>query len=246
MSDLSNKDDFGDVSGFYPKRREGMGNFLIGMLTGAVVVIGILLLIFGIWGNKAFPLPFLSSPTPLPTDTPTLTLTFTPSLTLEPTASTPSVTPTPACPAEYTVAAGDLLSVIAQKCGISVEAIKALNPTIDPNNIQVGQKILLPPPGTGFTPTAIPSNQPVGSIIAVLVQQGDTLEGLATKCLTTKDDLIKLNKITDPNFLTVGSELKCHYGIATPIPTHPSSPTFGPTPTHTATITATLAITSTP
>ena len=245
MTDLSNKEDFGDISsGYYPRRREGLGNFLIGMLTGAVVVVGVLLLVIGIWGNKALPLSFLSSPTPSPTFTLVPTLTFTPSLTVVPTAETPSVTPTPSCPSEYTVVSGDLLSVIAQKCGVSVEAITALNPTLDPNNIQVGQKILLPPPGTGFTPTVIPSNQPVGSIIPVRVQQGDTLESLAGKCLSTVADLVKLNNITDQNFLSVGTVLKCHYGIATPLPTHASSPTFGPTPTYTPSVTP--AITPTP
>ena len=61
MSDLNNSEDFGDTVGFYPKRREGLGNFLIGMLTGVAVVIGILLLIVGIGGPGALPLPFLSS-----------------------------------------------------------------------------------------------------------------------------------------------------------------------------------------
>jgi hypothetical protein len=86
----------------------------------------------------------------------------------------------------------------------------------------------------------IPINQPVGSIIVVRVQQGDTLESLAGKCLSTTADLTKLNNITDPLLLTVGAALKCHYGIATPLPTHASSPTFGPTPTYTATITPTV------
>jgi LysM repeat protein len=240
MSDLSNKDDFGDISGIYPRRREGLGNFFIGMLTGVAVVIGVLLLVFGIWGNKAFPLSFLSSPTPSPTATSVATLTFTPSITLTPTAETPSATPTTSCPSEYTVQSGDLLSTIAEKCGVTVEGIKALNPTLDPNNLQIGAKILLPPQGTGFTPTAIPSNQPIGSVISILVQAGDTLEGIAGKCLSTTADLIKLNKITDQNFLTVGTELKCHYGIATPVPSH-ASPTFGPTPTYTpASLTPTL------
>ena len=234
MSDLSSKEDFGDVSGFYPRRREGLGNFFIGMLTGVAVVIGLLLLIVGIWGNKVLPMGLLASQTPVPSETPNATLTFTPFKTLTPTSETPSVTPTPACPSEYVVQSGDLLSVIAQKCGVSVEAIKALNPTIDPNNIQVGQKILLPPPGTGFTPTAFPTNLAAGSIIPITVLAGDNLEIIAARCLSTVDDLVKRNKITDRNFLSVGMVLQCRYGIATPVPTH-ASPTFGPTPSGTST-----------
>ncbi len=238
MSDLNNSEDFGDTTGFYPRRREGMGNFFIGMLTGIAVVVGVLLLIIGIWGPNALPLPFLSSATPVPTATVEATLTFMPSITFTPTLETPSVTPTPSCPSEYVVQSGDLLSTIAQKCGVSVEAIVALNPTLDPNNIQVGQTILLPAPGTGFTPTAIPSDTKPGTTISIRVMEGDTLESIAAKCWSTVADIVKLNKIEDPNFLSVGMELKCHYGIATPVPTR-VSPTFGFTPTYTVTITPT-------
>jgi LysM repeat protein len=234
MSDLNGSDDFGDTRGFYPRRREGVGNFFIGMLTGIAVVVGVLLIVIGVWGPNALPLPFLASATPLPTATLEATLTLVPSFTFTPTLETPSATPTPNCPSEYVVQSGELLSTIAEKCGVSVEAIVALNPTLDPNNIQVGQTILLPPAGTGFTPTAIPPDTIPGTVISIRVMEGDTLESIAAKCWSTVDDLVKTNKIEDPNFLSVGMELKCHYGIATPVPTR-VSPTYGYTPTYTVT-----------
>jgi LysM repeat protein len=235
MSDLNHSEDFGDTTEFYPKRREGMGNFFIGMLTGIAVVVGVLLIIIGVGGPGALPLPFLATAAPSATATIEATLTFTPSLTFTPTLETPSLTPTPNCPSEYVIQAGDYLSTIAEKCGVSVEAIIALNPTLDPNNIQIGQTILLPQAGTGFTPTAIPPDTKAGTIISIRVLEGDTLESIATKCLSTVADIQKLNPgITDPNFLTVGTELKCRYGIATPIPTR-ASPTYGFTPTYTVT-----------
>jgi LysM repeat protein len=234
MSDLNNSEDFGDTAGFYPKRREGLGNFFLGMMTGVAVVVGILLLIIGIGGAGALPLPFLASKTPVPTPTIEASLTFTPSITFTPTLELTATPTPPNCPSEYVVQAGDLLSTIAERCGISVEAIVALNPTIDPNNIQVGTTILLPPAGTGFTPTVIPPDTKPGSVISIRVQAGDTLESIAAKCWSTVDDLVKTNKIADPNFLSVGMELKCHYGIATPVPTH-VSPTYGFTPTYTVT-----------
>jgi LysM repeat protein len=234
MSDLNGSEDFGDTSGFYPKRREGLGNFFIGLLTGIAVSVGILLLIIGIGGPGALPLSFLASKTPVPTATIQASLTFTPSIYFTPTLEAPSITPTPSCPSEYVIQTGDMLSTIAAKCGVSVEAIVALNPTLDPNNIQVGTTILLPPAGTGFTPTVIPPDTKPGTIISIRVMEGDTLESIAAKCWSTVDDLIKLNKIEDPNFLSVGMELKCHYGIATPVPTR-VSPTYGFTPTYTVT-----------
>jgi hypothetical protein len=232
MSDLNNVDDFGDTSGFYPKRREGLGNFFIGVLTGIAVTVGILLLVIGIFGPGALPFPFLASATPIPTATLEATLTLMPSFTFTPTEETPSVTPTPSCPSEYVVQSGELLSTIAEKCGVTVEVIVSMNPTLDPNNIQVGQTILIPPPGTGFTPTAIPPDTVPGTIILIQVMAGDNLETIAAKCWSTVDDIIKQNKIEDPNFLTVGMTLKCRYGIATPVPSR-ASPTFGPTPTYT-------------
>jgi len=236
MSDLNNSEDFGDTAGFYPKRREGLGNFFMGMLTGVAVVIGIFLLIIGIGGPGALPLPFLVSATPRPTDTIEASLTFTPLITFTPTLELTATPTTPNCPSEYVIQAGDLLSTIADKCGVSVEAIVALNPTIDPNNIQIGQTILIPPPGTGFTPTEIPADTIPGTIITVRVMAGDTLESIAAKCWSTVDDILKQNpNIEDRNFLSVGMELKCKYGIATPVPTR-VSPTYGFTPTYTVTL----------
>jgi LysM repeat protein len=238
MSELNGSDDFGDIGGMYPRRREGMGNFFIGLLTGVAVVIGIELLIIGIGGPGALPLPFLASATPIPTASLEATLTKIPTITFTPTLEIPSATPTVSCPSEYVVQSGELLSTIAEKCGVSVEAIVALNPTLDPNNIQVGQKILLPPAGTGFTPTEIPPDTAPGTIIDIQVAAGDNLETIAAKCLSTVDDLIKQNPdLEDPNFLSVGMRLKCRYGIATPVPTQASSPTYGATPTYTVTLT---------
>lgn len=54
----------------------------------------------------------------------------------------------------YTVKAGDTLYAIAQAHGISLEALQAANPGVNPQTLQVGQKLNLPgggskPPTTG-------------------------------------------------------------------------------------------------
>ena len=43
----------------------------------------------------------------------------------------------------YTVKLNDTLGLIAEKTGVSVERIEALNPELDPQNLIVGQKIKL-------------------------------------------------------------------------------------------------------
>lgn len=47
----------------------------------------------------------------------------------------------PAGPGEYVVAKGDNLGSIAKKSGISLKAIQDLNPGVNPNRLQIGQKL---------------------------------------------------------------------------------------------------------
>jgi LysM repeat protein len=44
----------------------------------------------------------------------------------------------------HTVEEGETLTIIAQKYGVSLSALKEANPDIDPNLIAVGQKINIP------------------------------------------------------------------------------------------------------
>ena len=61
-----------------------------------------------------------------------------------PTTSTPSSSQ----PRTYTVQAGDFLSTVSAKTGVSVDRLRALNPGLDANALQVGQKIRLAPPAS--------------------------------------------------------------------------------------------------
>jgi LysM repeat protein len=212
------------------------------------LVIGILLIVVGLAGPGAVSFNLFATATPTPTITPTATNTPPPTETLPPVTETPLVTPTPSCPPEYTMQTEDYLTTIATRCGVTVEAILAANPSItDPNNVQAGKKIILPPPGTGFTPTALPADLKPGATINVMVEAGDSLTTIAARFLSTVEDIKRLNKITDAaaNNLFPGTWLKVRYGIATPVPIR-NSPTFGPTVTPTATQAATLTPTKAP
>ncbi|HEX5146928.1 MAG TPA: LysM domain-containing protein [Conexibacter sp.] len=48
-------------------------------------------------------------------------------------------------PRFYTVRSGDTLTVIAQRTHVSLETIQRLNPQIDPNALQTGQRLKLSP-----------------------------------------------------------------------------------------------------
>jgi LysM repeat protein len=60
---------------------------------------------------------------------------------------TPTVTPT-ATPVVYQIESGDTILGIAIQRGTTVEDILVLNPGIVPENLQIGQPVILPPPPT--------------------------------------------------------------------------------------------------
>src|ERR1044071_1275429 len=49
----------------------------------------------------------------------------------------------PATPRAYVVKPGDTLTVIADKAGVSIEEIERLNPDVDPNALQSGERLEL-------------------------------------------------------------------------------------------------------
>jgi LysM repeat protein len=208
-----------------------MGNSIIYGLIALAIIAGVILIYIWMSGENGISIPFLATQTFTPTATFTNTPTFTPTNTPLPTLITPSDTPTPLCPAEYTVQSGDTLTNIASKCGLdSFLIILAANPSISNGLIHPGDKIKIPPPGTGVTPTSIPTDIKLGTIIQILVQPGDNIKTIADRCHTTVTDIIASNGIQDQNKINAGDTMKCHYGWATPAPTKPTA-TTGPSPT---------------
>ncbi|XSG76350.1 LysM peptidoglycan-binding domain-containing protein [Herpetosiphon llansteffanensis] len=90
-----------------------------------------------------------NTPTPTPTATPTNTPTNTPTPTATATATptnTPTSTPT-ATPQLYVTQAGDTINGIAQRFGITPDALINANPSIrDRNEIPVGLTLIIPQP----------------------------------------------------------------------------------------------------
>ena len=101
----------------------------------------------------------------------------------------PVVKPAPADSGWYIVQAGDILGRIAAKHGVSRQAILDANPSIkDPNKLRIGQKIKIPPRGTGIAdkprvkksasaaPKAKKSLPAKDGFIVYTVKKGDILD----------------------------------------------------------------------
>ncbi len=118
----------------------------------------------------------------------------------------------------YIVQAGDTLSDIAWRFGVTVEDLINANQIQDPDLIQVGQKIRIPTPEVGEETTPTPPSDVAGAQAAqttpthqpqvYIVQPGDTLYGIAMRLGVTVEELVEANRLSDPNYLRVGQELR--------------------------------------
>lgn len=92
---------------------------------------------------------------------------------------------------------GDTLYHLAKTYDTTVEDILAINPGINPNNLQIGQRICIP------EKEIITSKCPKGTF-PYTIKRGDTLYDLARKNNTTVEEILKANPELRPNNLKVG------------------------------------------
>lgn len=93
----------------------------------------------------------------------------------------------------YVVQPGDTLYIIAQRFETTVAALQALNRFPNPDQLVVGQAILIP--ASSVTP------------LRYTVVRGDTLYLIAQTFGTTVNAIAQANNITDPNRINVGDSL---------------------------------------
>jgi LysM repeat protein len=118
------------------------------------------------------------------------------------------------CGTSVTVAGGDTLRKIADRCGTSVAALRLANPEIGWGNlIYPGQVLLLPG-------TILGSD---GGYLVYIVMRGDTLKSLAARFGSTINSIVASNpSITNPNVIYEGQRLTIYSaGPGNPPPTQP-------------------------
>lgn len=110
---------------------------------------------------------------------------------------------------EHVVQKGESFSTIAPKYNVTVRAIQAANPTVNPTRLQIGQKLVIPPPSapavTGVNGVAAPVS--ATSELIYTVKAGDNLTKIAAAHRTTISAIRRANNLVTDQ-IKVGDKLK--------------------------------------
>jgi LysM repeat protein len=105
----------------------------------------------------------------------------------------------------YVVQRGDNLFRIAQRFGVTTEALAEANGITDPAHIFAGQQLTIP---NFDTSPAIVENPLVGGTpTTYTVTYGDSLQSIATRYGMTIEQVMQINNITNPDLIYRGQEL---------------------------------------
>lgn len=117
---------------------------------------------------------------------------------------------------------GETLSEIADRHNVSVERLVQLNGIQNPSQLMAGDRLVIssqPPARTSRSRTS-------GGAGVYVVQPGDTLSEIASDTRVPIERLLSLNKLQDPDDLTVGTRLK----LTSPPPVPRSRPSTSTRP----------------
>jgi LysM repeat protein len=153
------------------------------------------------------------------------------------------VAPPPYSPpgTEYIIVKGDTLAKIAKKNGVTLKALEAANPNVQPTKLKVGQKLTIPA-GSATAPAETPAvTASAGGGETYVVKSGDTLTKIATSHGTTVKAIETENNLSTTK-IKVGQKLKipakaeaaapAAAPVEAPAPAAPAvAPATTPTPT---------------
>jgi LysM repeat protein len=151
------------------------------------------------------PTPAPAAPSATPTATPVLPATAVlPTPTELPATATPAASPSPIAAATsflHTVAAGEYLSYIAERYGVSVDDIVKANGLKSADAVYIGQRLIIP--AKGPTPTPAPSV----TRRTHLVKAGEYLSLIAQKYGVSVDAIVKANGLKNADAIYAGQVL---------------------------------------
>jgi len=136
---------------------------------------------------------------------------------------------------EYVVVHGDTLGKIAKRHGLTLKAIQAANPGVEPAKLKVGQKLSIPASSGGAAaPAMMGGPASTGSSLgeeAYTVKSGDSLTKIA-KAHGTTVKAIKAENNLNTDHIKVGQKLKipARSEAAAPVPAPAPMPSPGTAP----------------
>lgn len=109
----------------------------------------------------------------------------------------------------HVVQSGETLSRIAQQYNVALNELASNNGIVNPNVVYVGQRLVIPG-SSAATRYAVPiaSATLPGDQGYFTVGRGDSLSLIARDHAMTLPDLLRLNGLSDPNFIWVGQQLR--------------------------------------
>jgi LysM repeat protein len=123
----------------------------------------------------------------------------------------------PATGSSYVVRAGDTLSGIAMRYGISVSSLAVANGLYATSWVYTGQRLTIPGQSSGYVPPSTPATS--GTYV---VQRGDTLSGIAARHGLTVGQLAAANGLSWNAWVYVGQRIKIPGATTTPPAPAPS------------------------
>jgi LysM repeat protein len=110
----------------------------------------------------------------------------------------------------HTVQPGETLRRIAESYGVSVEELAAANQIVNPNLIFAGQVLVIPATAENDGAAAMDETGEVQvqEPVVHVVQPGETLTRIAARYGVTTAEIVRLNRLGNPNLIFTGQRLQ--------------------------------------
>ena len=115
---------------------------------------------------------------------------------------------------EHSVARGETLTHVAVRYGVSVEDLRATNPTIQPRRMQIGQRVVVPK-APSVRSQLRAGNAVIGAeseqrLLVYRVQSGDTLTAIAVRHRVGVNDLLRWNGLSQSSIIHPGDQVRIY------------------------------------